>query len=107
MTNASRRLDAYDSGIGSMLLAWSEFSGVVPDSYNVYLDGVLNQNVAGRMATVTGLVAGSTHTFYVVAVKTAVEIAASLSRTLTATPTSVMLRAPMKRLFPFPNTGLD
>lgn len=117
MTNASRRLDAYDNGNGSVQLAWPQFPGVVPDSYNVYVNGVLNQNVVPQRATVTGLHGASyngavvtpptTYAFKVVGVKAGVEIAASLDLKLTVQPTSVMLKTPMRRPFPFPNTGLD
>jgi hypothetical protein len=128
--------DAYDNGNGSVQLAWLPFTTVVPDSYNVYVNGVLNQNIATRRATVTGLTTASyaagaiaptpnnstrpqnmppngvvtpsgTYAFHVTAVKTGVEIGASLDVVVTAQPNSIMLKTPMKRIFPFPNTGLD
>ena len=128
--------DAYDNGNGSVLLAWLPFTTVVPDSYNVYVNGLLNQNVATRQATVTGLTAtsysvgtvaptpnnstrpqsmpptgvvtdSSTYDFRVTAVKSGVEIGAAPDILVTAQPSSVMLKTPMKRVFPFPNTGLD
>ena len=110
--------DAYDNGDGSVLLEWApKFSPVVPDSWNVYVNGVFNQNVLTRKATVTGLVHASyngatvtpsqTYDFRVVAVKAGVEIAPATDVVVTAQPTSVMLTTPMKRIFPFPNTGLD
>lgn len=112
-----KQIDVYDNGNGSVQLAWMQLSAVVPDSYNVYVNGVLNQNVAIQKATVTGLKGASyngatvtpptTYTFKVVAVKTGVEIAGSMDRTITIQPTSVMLTTPMKRPFPFPNTQLD
>lgn len=131
-----RALDVYDNGNGSVRLAWLQFSPVVPDSYNVYVNGVLNQNVPGPLATVTGLTQASyasgaiaptpnnstrpqnmppngvvtppgTYDFKVVAVKTGVEIAGSLDKIITVQPTSIMLTTPMRRPFPFPNTGLD
>lgn len=112
-----RVLDVYDNGNGSVQLAWFAFSPIAPDSYNVYVNGVLNQNVAIQRATVTGLHGASyngatipppgTYDFKVVAVKTGVEIAASLDKIITVQPTSVMLTTPMRRPFPFPNTGLD
>lgn len=117
MTNASKAVDIYDRGNGTVDLAWPEFPGVVPDSYNVYLNGVLNQNVATRRATVTGLQGASyngaaitppgNYTVKIVAVKTGAEIGASLERLFTAGPSSVQLVTPMRRPFPFPNTGLN
>jgi hypothetical protein len=135
-TQSCGRIDAYDNGNGSVLLAWPPFPGVVPDSYNVYVNGVLNQNVAIRSATVAGLTISSynagavaptpangprpqnmppngvvtpsgTYDFKIVAVKAAVEVAASMDLTITVQPQSIMLKTPMKRLWPFPNTGLD
>jgi hypothetical protein len=115
VTNAARQLDVYDNGNGSVNLAWQEFPAQVPDSYNVYLNGVLNQNVAALKATVSGLKGASyngatvtpptTYTFKVAAVKTGVEIAASLDSKITIQPSSVMLKTSMRRPFPFPNTG--
>ena len=129
------RLNVIDNQNGSVNLAWVAFTIVVPDSYNVYLNGVLNQNVVGHLATVSGLAkesyannvavapsgnsvrpqnmppvgqvtASGTYTFAITAVKTGVEIAV-ISSTITLSPTSVMLVTPMKRLWPFPNSGLD
>lgn len=112
--SAGRILDAYDNGNGTMLLAWIPF-GVATDSYNVYLNGVLNQSVSTRTATVTGLhgasyngaviTAPGTYTFTVVARHAGVETLAAPSHRLTVQPTSVMLVTPMKRPFPFPNTA--
>jgi hypothetical protein len=136
MTVLSRALDVYDKANGSVLLAWAQFTPVVPDTYNVYVNGVLNQNVATLQATVGGLAPATynegvavapsgnsarpqnmppngdvtpagTYDFKVVAVKAGVEIAASLVKRITVQPTSVMLTTPMRRVFPFPNTGLD
>ena len=130
------RLDAYDAGNGTIKLSWPPFPGIVPDSYNVYVNGVLNQNVLTRLATVTnlpvttyspgavaptppdgprpqnmppnGVVTPSAAVdFKIVAVKAGVEVAASLDLTITPQPASIMLTTPMKRLWPFPNTGLD
>lgn len=129
-------IDAYDNLNGSVQLAWLPFTSVAPDSYNVYLNGVLNQNVVTRRATVTGLTVTSysasmvapkpnnslrpqnmpptglvtssgKYDFKVTAVKTGVEIGTAPDLVVTASPTSVMLKTPMKRVFPFPNTGLD
>jgi hypothetical protein len=116
MTIKGGAIDVYDNGNGSVQLAWPQLASAV-DSYNVYVNGVLNQNVATRRATVTGLQGASyngatvtpptTYDFKVVAVSGGVEVAASLDRQITVQPTSTMLTTPMKRLFPFPNTGLD
>jgi hypothetical protein len=51
-------VDVTDNRNGSVNLAWSmarDPAGNPADSYNVYLNGVLNQNVVGLLATVTGL----------------------------------------------------
>ncbi|HUP06809.1 MAG TPA: hypothetical protein VMU47_06650 [Caldimonas sp.] len=50
-------IDIYDGQNGSVLVAWPAFPGITPASYNVYVNGVLNQNVAApaRQATITGL----------------------------------------------------
>lgn len=50
-----------DKGNGSVLLSWLPFTGINPASYNVYVNGVLNQNVAApaRSATVAGLTTAS------------------------------------------------
>lgn len=134
---SGQALQVVDNQQGTMTLFWPAFAGtVVPDSYNVYLNGILNQNVAARTAVVTGLTraaySSSTvaatpnnsarpqnmpphgivtppgkYDFKVVAVKTGVEIAATLDRIVTVSPTSMMLVTPMPRVFPFPNTGLD
>lgn len=130
-------LQVIDNQNGSVTLTWPAFGGtIVPDSYNVYVNGALNQNVAVRTARVTGLTGSSyassavaptpnnsarpqnmppngvvtdspTYDFKVVAVKTGVEVAATIDRAVTLSPTSIMLTTPMKRIFPFPNTGLD
>lgn len=127
------QLDVYDNGNGSVTLAWPQLASSV-DSYNVYVNGVLNQNVATQTAVVSGLQGTSyssqaavpaggnsqrpqnmppngevtdstTYDFKVVAVKAGVEVAASLDRAVTVQPTSVMLTTPMRRPFPFPNTA--
>jgi hypothetical protein len=49
----------------------------------------------------------STYLFNVVAVSGGVEMCTSRFRKVTAAPASVPLVTPMKRLWPFPNTGLD
>lgn len=117
MTTGGQQLDAYDNQNGSISLAWAPFGGVAPDSYNVYLSGVLNQNVTTLQATVSGLqvesyngatfTASGTYDFKVVGVKAGVEVAATQDRTVTVSPTSIMLTTPMKRPFPFPATGMD
>lgn len=135
-TTTCGRIDAYDNLNGSVTLSWPAFGGVAPDSYNVYVNGVLNQNVAVRQATVIGLTPASyspsavaapsgnsarpqnmppngiatpsgTYVFTVVAVKAGIEVATSDKKTVTVSPSSIALKTPMKRLWPFPNTGLD
>lgn len=110
--HGSSGLDVYDNLNGSIRVAWPNFSlSVSPDSYNVYLNGVLNQNVATRIATITGLAGASyngsvvtaptTYRLYVTAVKTGVETAILGTARITVQPTSVMLVTPMKRILPF------
>ena len=124
--------DIYDNGNGSVTLRWGPFTGSVqqavfgalgtiapgtPDSYNVYVNGVLNQNVPGLTATVTGLTiesynastqtatASVPYTFKVVAVYAGREAGASYpDKTVNPGPQVVPFVTPMKRLFPFPNT---
>lgn len=116
MTNATKRLDVYGGANGTALLEWSEFPAVVPDSYNVYLNGVFNQNVATLKATVTGLqfatgqptlLPALTYQFYVAAVKAGLEISRTMNAVMTATPTNVMLVTPMRRVQPFGNAPIN
>jgi hypothetical protein len=129
-------LDAYDQGNGSVNLAWGPVAGVQPASYNVYVNGVLYSNVTTRQATVSGLIQtsysssavaptpangprpqnmppngvvtpASTYVFVVTALVAGVEVARSEAASVTPAPVSIMLTTPMKRLWPFPNTGLD
>lgn len=134
---SGQALQVVDNQNGTMSLFWPAFAGtVIPDSYNVYVNGVLNQNVAARTAVVSGLTRASyssgavaaipnnsarpqnmppngvvtppgKYDFKVVAVKTGVEIAATLDRIVTVSPTSTMLVTSMRQIFPFPNTGLN
>ena len=112
--------DIYDNGNGSVTLRWGPFTATAPatpDSYNVYVNGVLNQNVPGLTATVTGLTiesynastqtvtASVPYTFKVVAVYAGREAGASYpDKTVNPGPQVVPFVTPMKRLFPFPNT---
>jgi hypothetical protein len=83
----------------------------------VYLNGVLNQNVAVRTAVVTGLqqasyngttvTAPGKYDFKVIAVVGGIEVAQSTDRIVTVSPTTIMLTTPMRRPFPFPATGMD
>jgi hypothetical protein len=132
-----QQLHVVDNQNGSMTLYWPAFAGTsVPTSYNVYVNGVLNQNVTARTALVAGLTPSSyasaqvaptpnnsarpqnmppngvvtdspTYDFKVTAVLAGVELAATIDRKVTVSPSSIMLTTPMKRIFPFPNTGLD
>jgi hypothetical protein len=113
------RLDAYDYLNGSIKLAWGAFGGTTPDSYNVYVNGVLNQNVLVRQAIVSGLTQAAynpatgvltpsgTYRFTVVAVIAGKEVAGSEHKRVTVSPSSIALVTPMKRLWPFPNSGID
>lgn len=116
MANTScGQLAVYDNLNGTALVTWGLFPGTAPDSYNVYVNGVLNVNVATKQALVTGLHAASyngssitppgQYTIRVAAVKAGVEQAVSAERLFTAAPTTVTLKTPMRRPFPFPNTG--
>lgn len=160
------KLDLYDNEDGSILIAWGTF-GIVPDSFNIYVNGVLFANVTSfdgqlleedgfnllvetsslmltessaslpiGLTTVTGLTQTSynaaavaaatgnslrpqnmppngvvtppgTYRFNVTAVLGGLEVGTSPYATLTTQPTSLALITPMKRLWPFPNTGLD
>ena len=118
----SRNLDVYDNLNGSVNLYWGVLT-VPADSYNVYVNGVLRQNVLnsglpGSLTyTVTGLQIASydgsvktpalNYDFKVVAVFNGAEVVATLDTIVTPNPTSVMLVTSMPRLFPFPNTGLN
>jgi hypothetical protein len=86
MTNASRKLDVYDAGGGTVNLAWQEFPPNVADSYNVYADGALNKNVAGFTTTVTGLLGPGPHTLYVTAVSAGVEVDGTMPVTINLAP---------------------
>lgn len=112
-------LDIYDGLNGTIKLAWGQFTPT-PQSMNIYVNGVLNQSVpfSALQATITGLVIASynpstqivtpsqTYHISVVAVINGLE-RGQIDKTITVSPTSVMLVTPMKRLWPFPNTGLD
>jgi hypothetical protein len=127
-------LDVYDNLNGSVVLAWGELLNPPADSYNVYVNGVLNQNIDAYTTTVSGLtqttyspttVAASTgnsirpqnmppvgfvtpsttYDIHVTAVRGGVELARSQKRRVTPGPFSIMLRTPMRRPWPFPSTG--
>jgi hypothetical protein len=126
------RLDIYDNLNGSVKLAWDLQPGAA--SYNVYVNGVLNQNVATDQATVTGLTQTSyssstvsapsgnsvrpqnmppvgqvtpaaSYVIHVTAVVGGIEATRSRAVTVTPGPVSIMLKTPMRRPFPYPNTG--
>lgn len=123
-------LDLYDNQNGSVQMTWGNYPA---GTYNVYVNGVLNQSVIGRQATVSGLtiesynnaavVASSgnslrpqnmppkgqvtpsgTYLLEVRAVISGVEVA-TVSKTITISPTSIMLTTPMRRPWPFPNSS--
>jgi len=112
-------LDIYDAGAGALVIEWGPFVGYTPNSFNIYVNGVLRMNVAGPPATITGLQEASynpatqiitpagVYTINVVAVVNGVEVATSVYKQVTMSPPTVMLVTPMKRLWPFPNSGLD
>lgn len=131
----SYALEVYDNLNGSMLLRWGELLSPPANSYNVYVNGVLNQSVTTRSAIVTGLTSASysssavaassgnslrpqnmpptgiatppgTYLFRVVAVLSGAEVA-MIEKLASVGPSSIMLTTPMKRLWPFPNSGID
>lgn len=118
-TAHSLTVDIYDELNGSIDLAWSALGSKIADSYNVYVDGVFNQNVVGLRCTITGLQKASydiatqtitpslNYTIRVVAVIAGVEAVASLDKGVTPNPSSVMLVTPMKRVYPYPDSGLE
>lgn len=87
-------------------------------TYSPAVPDVFYANVLGLMETITGLTISSynpstqvitpstTYVIKVVAVINGKE-RGEISETITPSPTSVALVTPMKRLWPFPNTGLD
>ena len=110
-------VDIYDYGNGSILVAWGAFQGATPTSYNVYVNGVFNQNVTEQQATISGLqgaayvngvvIPAQTYDIQVHCVVGTLETSLAYRRHITAQPTSVMLTTPMKRIFPFPNSTMD
>lgn len=112
----SMSLECYDQLNGSINLAWT--AAPMPASFNVYVNDVLYQNVTGLLTTVSGLqketydhaghlVASGTYRFKVVPIVFGAEVGQAVQRRVTVNPASIMLTTPMKRLWPFPNTGLD
>ena len=83
------------------------------------LNWTLNQNVFGLLAIVAGLQHASynastgivtpslTYNIKVVPVVHGAEVGMEIDRNVTPQPSSVMLLTAMKRLWPFPNTGLS
>jgi hypothetical protein len=53
--------EVQDNGGGSLTIEWPTFPGITPASYNVYVNGTLNQSVTAptRQATITGLTPAS------------------------------------------------
>jgi hypothetical protein len=109
-------IEVYDNLNGSLSLAWGAYV-VGVSSWNVYLDDVLNQNVPQRTATIVGLTIANyvastrtvptLHKIRIAPVIAGVESGPALERIVTPSPTSVQLTTQMKRVFPFPNTGLN
>jgi hypothetical protein len=132
-TSPSFVLEISDNLNGSFNLAWGAPSPP-PSSYNVYVNGVLNQNVTQAQALVAGLTIESynkaavapatgnsvrpqnmppvgvvttsqTVLIWVTAVYAGVEQVRTPHRRVTVNPSSIALITPMKRPFPFPSTG--
>lgn len=111
-----RVLDIYDGGDGSLQVGWFQFAPEPADSYNVYVNGVLNQNVTEQRCEIVGLLQASyngavvtpapTYTIKVVSVVGGLERESSFDTQVTVQPTSLTLVTSMKRIFPFPNSGL-
>jgi hypothetical protein len=105
-----------ESGAGNWAL---EGSG--PANYKATVSGLTTASYnAGAVAAPSGnsarpqnmppkgvVTPSGTYQFNVVAVAGGVEVCTSHFRKITPGPTSLMLKTPMKRLWPFPNTGLD
>lgn len=102
-------LDIYDNMNGSILVAWGAFIPK-PQSYNIYVNGVLNQTTTGLLATIIDLtIAGYngqvmtpsvTYEIKVVAINNGLE-RGEIAKRVTPGPASVALITPMKRLWPF------
>ena len=101
------QLDIYDNSGGSLSLKWQTFTQVIPDSYNVYANGVLVGTSAGLQATITGLTINSTYSMHICAVSGGVEIAQSQTSVATCQPTASMTVTQMKRVRPFPSIGYN
>lgn len=129
-------VDLYDAGNGTLTASWMAFGGPSVTSYNAYVNGVFNQNVTIKHAVITGLTEtaysasavaptpnnstrprnmppnglvtdSGTYVITVNSVVAGVETSQARSGTIRMSPRSIMLITPMKRLWPFPNTGLD
>lgn len=130
------RLDVYDNLNGSMTLRWGAMYNATSYNLYLN-GALNLTGIYGLTATVTGLTVESysssavaastgnslrpqnmppngvvtpsgTYSFHVCAVNSGgTEIARTIKKTVTVSPTSIMLTTPMKRLWPFPNTGLD
>jgi hypothetical protein len=127
-------IDIYDYLNGSILVAWGAFTPP-PQSYNIYVNGVFYANTTHIQIVISGLTIASynpagtvtnpgnstrpqnmppngivslskTYNIKVVAVSLGLE-RGEIDRNVTPGPTSQMLLTSMKRLWPFPNTGLD
>lgn len=83
-------------------------SGLTPESYSPGTIAAASGNSARpqNMPPTGAVTPSGTYQIKVVSVKAGVE-GAFAERTFTVSPTSIMLLSPMKRLWPFPNTGLD
>ncbi len=105
-------LDAYDVGNGSVQLSWAQFTTVIPDTYQAYVDGILTTTgITGLTVTMSGY-SGATpttnpqsHVFHVTAVKTGAEIGRTNAVRVTFAPQSIPVVTLMKRPFPFPSVG--
>jgi hypothetical protein len=95
---------------GDSSVGWSvTVAGLVQCSYNPSSVAAPSNNSARpQNMPPTGVVTPSrTYKFNVVAVASGAEIATSHFRKVTVGPDSIMLKTTMKRLWPFPNSGLD
>lgn len=115
-------IDIYDYLNGSVLVAWGAFT-LAPQGYNVYVNILGQPDVFyGFTSTLQMAIHGLTTASYNVGTQTQtpsstyqVKIVAisnglergEIARIVTPGPTSVQLTTPMKRLYPFPNTGLN
>jgi hypothetical protein len=106
-------IEVEDDLNGSATIVWPACPNAV--AYNIYVNGALKLTTTGRLAYVAGLQQASyvnyvqkpslTYTFFVTAIVSGAEQMFAIEKQFTPAPTSVALVTPMRRPWPFPNTG--